>query len=66
MTDLLKHRILTLKLRDDAPFPSESKAERNLIQDKRNHARLTLVRCLHPVRPSLPITNDDSFDPEVA
>lgn len=65
MTDLLKHRILTLKLREDAPFPSECKAERNAIQEKRN-VRLTLIRPLHLVRPSLPVCNDDSFNPEVA
>lgn len=44
MTDLLEHRVKTLRLREDAPFPSECEDAQQLIREWRHEQRVRLVR----------------------
>lgn len=45
--DLLSHRVETLHLRVDAPFPSEAQSARDMIKEWRRECRLRLVPVLH-------------------
>jgi hypothetical protein len=56
MTALLRHRIQTLRLREDAPFPSEGEDAQQMIREWR-HANL--IRRLDKDRPH----DDHNFDP---
>ena len=58
MTTLLEHRIQTLKLRLDAPFPSQIAHGHSTIRELQNPdgTTLTLVRC------GCPLCNRDASD----
>lgn len=61
MNELLRHRLATLTLKRDAPFPSETHTAKEMINAWRNSQRLHIVRPSDTVRDR--DSDDDSDDP---
>ena len=64
MTPLLRLRIETLRLRDNAPFPSQVKSAHDFIRRWRYEQRLSLVRGCGSADDSRSADADD-YDPDV-